>query len=66
MPKKNFERKKKSVQSLKQWTVPLTQFYSGHQFVLHIHLHPNIGGCRGRDRMGVGFTTAYAISDYHR
>jgi len=23
------------------------------------------GGCRGRDRMVVGFTTTYAISAYH-
>jgi hypothetical protein len=28
-------------------------------------LFPNTGGCRGRDRMIVGFTTTYAISSYH-
>jgi len=25
----------------------------------------NTGGCRGRNRMVVGFTTTYAISTYH-
>ena len=25
-----------------------------------------LGGCRGRDRMVVGFTTTYAISSYHQ
>ena len=25
----------------------------------------HVGGCRDRDRMVVGFTTAYAISAYH-
>jgi hypothetical protein len=30
--------------------------------MLHIHMYR---GCGGRDRMIVGFTTTYAISDYH-
>jgi hypothetical protein len=27
--------------------------------------HSLVGGCRGCDRMGVGFTTTYAISAYY-
>jgi hypothetical protein len=28
-------------------------------------IHISSGGCRGRDRMVVGFTATYAISAYH-
>jgi bacterioferritin-associated ferredoxin len=30
-----------------------------------VSTHCNIGGCRGHDRMVVGFTTTCAISVYH-
>ena len=33
--------------------------------VLREHTHTHARGCRGCDRMVVGFTTTYAISAYH-
>jgi hypothetical protein len=33
--------------------------------ILHVHMLIEFGGRRGRDRMVVGFTTTYAINDYH-
>ena len=38
--------------------------YSVEEFI-SIYISENHGGHRGRDHMVVGFTTTYAISDYH-
>jgi hypothetical protein len=38
--------------------------YSVEEFIT-IYTSENHGGHRGRDHMVVGFTTTYAISDYH-
>jgi hypothetical protein len=34
-------------------------------YIMKFNISNNHGGRRGRDHMGVGFTTAYAISFYH-
>ena len=41
------------------------QFFCFSYYRICITIRPNMGGCHGRDRMLVGFTTTYAISAYH-
>jgi hypothetical protein len=40
--------------------------FTGEVSIEITRINQNVmGGCRGRDRMVVGFTLIYAISDYH-
>ena len=47
------------------WILDVLTIFCFSYYRICITIRPNMGGCHGRDRMLVGFTTTYAISAYH-